>query len=269
MAQTVPAGSGVGRIARYRCVLANGSLGAVSRAPDVPAISGYEARWEEHNAERRTRILRAAIELIEESPADADVSVRDVAQRAGLAKSVVYRQFGNKDELERRVRSLTFEDLAGVLDEQLDLADGSLREILTRTIAAVADWMLDHPRLNEFVRRGPTFESDGSLDAVSQFKHRMMVQAEGIIAALAAALNADDASFRSVPFAVVTMIEATLSAWIRGAAPTRSRAEIISDLADYAWYVLDGAARAAGIEVRPDVPFTAMIAELTGSLTPG
>ncbi|BBZ68010.1 putative transcriptional regulator, TetR family protein [Mycolicibacterium insubricum] len=239
------------------------TLDTVSIAPEAAAVSGYEARWEQHNSERRGQIVRAAIALLEEGPADADLAMREVARRAGLAKSVVYRQFGSKDELERRMRSLIFTEFAAVLEDNLDLSDGSLREILRRTVAAVADWMRDHSRLDEFVRRGPIFESDGSLDALSQFKQRIAAHAEGIIASVAQVLHADDAPFRSVPFAVVTMVEATLSAWIRGAAPECSREDIVADLADYAWYVLDGAARAAGVEIAPDEPFASMIAALT------
>ena len=225
-------------------------------ATDPAAVSGYEARWEQHNTERRAQLLEAAVALIEENPPGAEISMVRIADRAGVAKSVVYRQFAGKEELERRVRSFVFDDFAAILDTNLDVGNGSLRDILTRTVAAVADWMLDHPRLDEFVRRGPTFGSDDSLDAVSELKLRMTRQSEGII-------GVDDSAFKTVPFAVVTMVEATLSAWIRGAAPERSREEIVTHLADFAWYVLDGAARASGLEINRDDELTSVIAALT------
>ncbi|WP_454788030.1 TetR/AcrR family transcriptional regulator [Mycolicibacterium lutetiense] len=232
-------------------------------AADPAAVSGYDARWEQHNTERRAQILQAAVALVEENPPGAEISMVRIADRAGVAKSVVYRQFSGKDELERRVRSWVFDDFAAVLDTNLDVTNGSLRDILTRTVAAVADWMLDHPRLDDFARRGPTFESAGSLDAVSELKLRMTRQSEGVIAAIAQTIGVDDSAFKTVPFAVVTMVEATLSAWIRGAAPERSREEIVSHLADFAWYVLDGAARASGLEINRDDELTAVIAALT------
>lgn len=232
-------------------------------ASEPTVISGYDARWEQHNAERRTHILQAAVALIEQSPAGAEISMLRIAERAGVAKSVMYRQFAGKDELERRVRSYVFDDFAAVLDNKLDVSNGSLREILHRTVAAVADWMLDHPRLDEFVRRGPTFNGDGSLDAVSELKLRMTRQSEAIIASIAETIGVDDGAFKTVPFAVVTMVEATLSAWIRGAAPSSSRDEIVSHLADFAWYVLDGAARSIGLEISRDDELTAVIAALT------
>ncbi|OBB32907.1 TetR family transcriptional regulator [Mycolicibacterium peregrinum] len=232
-------------------------------AIDPAAVSGYEARWEQHNTERRAQILQAAVALVEENPPGTEISMVRIAERAGVAKSVVYRQFTGKDELERRVRSWVFDDFAAVLDTNLDVSKGSLRDILTRTVAAVADWMLDHPRLDDFVRRGPTFEGDGTLDAVSELKLRMTRQSEEVIAAIAQTIGVDDSAFKTVPFAVVTMVEATLSAWIRGAAPERSREEVVAHLADFSWYVLDGAARASGLEINRDDEFTAVIAALT------
>lgn len=64
--------------------------------PHVPKIPGRgssssNARWDKHNSERRTKILDAAVELIEESAAGVEVSVKEIADRAGLARSVVYR----------------------------------------------------------------------------------------------------------------------------------------------------------------------------------
>ncbi|OBB20882.1 TetR family transcriptional regulator [Mycolicibacterium setense] len=232
-------------------------------AADPTAVSGYEARWEQHNAERRAQIMQAAVALVEENPPGAEISMARIAERAGVAKSVVYRQFAGKEELERRVRSYVFDDFAALLDAKLDVTNGSLRDILTRTVAAVADWMLEHPRLDEFVRRGPTFDGDGSLDAVSELKLRMTRQSEGIIAAIAQTIGIDDSAFKTVPFAVVTMVEATLSAWTRGAAPAQSREEIVTHLADFGWYVLDGAARASGLDINRDDELTSVIAALT------
>ncbi|MFE7797427.1 TetR/AcrR family transcriptional regulator [Nocardia sp. NPDC057440] len=229
-----------------------------SRMPG--AISGYDARWEQHNSERQTLILQAAVALLEESPAGTDVPVHLIAKRAGLAKSVVYRQFSGREELERRIRSYLVDDFARVLDAELDVSSGSIREILTRTIRAVADWMSDHPRLVEFARTGPTHTADPGIDAVSSLKLRMSETAQELIASIGRIIGADPAPFASVPFAVVTMVEGVLATWIRDPRPSRSRAEIVADLAAFAWYVLDGAARSIGLAVDPDDELTAVIA---------
>lgn len=69
-------------------------------AAEPTVVSGYEARWEQHNAERRGHILQAAVALLEESPPGAEISMVRIAERAGVAKSVMYRQFAGKDELD-------------------------------------------------------------------------------------------------------------------------------------------------------------------------
>ena len=229
------------------------------------AVSGYEARWQQHNAERRTQILRAAVAVIEDSPPGADISVQRIANRAGVAKSVVYRQFSGKDELERRIRSYLVDDFAAVLDAKLDVTSGSLRQILVRSVQAVADWMADHQRLNEFARRGPTL--DGALDATSELKRRIARRGEDIINGIAETVGVDGAAFESVPFVVATMVEATLTSWLKESPPTQSRAQMAATLADIIWFILDGAARSIGLAIDPDAELTVVIAALQRQLS--
>ena len=243
-------------------ITAAATVEPMSVAPNPASVSGYEARWEQHNAERRSQILLAMIELLEESPSGADISVAAIAKRAGVAKSVIYRQTSGKEELERRVRSYLIDDFGSVLVGKLDITEGSLREILTRTIEAVADWMIDHPRLNEFARNGPSFEGDETLDAVGELKLRIIERADGIIGAITLAIGVDDSAFKLVPLAIVTMVEETLFAWVRSPAPTHTREQMIAHLADFTWYVIDGAARAIGFEVSRDEPLVAVVAAL-------
>ncbi|MFC9788565.1 TetR/AcrR family transcriptional regulator [Rhodococcus sp. NPDC127528] len=227
-------------------------------------MSGYEARWERHNLDRQRRILEAAVELLEESPAGADIPVQQIAKRAGLAKSVVYRQFDGREDLDCRIRAHLVDDFSRTLDERLDISSGSVEEILVRTIRTVADWMADHPRLNEFARTGP-IDRGAEIDAVSSLKVRMSVRARELISSIAALIDADDSAFDSVPFAVVTMVEGTLTQWVAEPEPLRERAEIVADLARLAWFVLDGAARSAGVAVDPKAELVGVIAQLSGA----
>ena len=78
--------------------------------------SGYELRWRAHNSQRRDLILRAAAELVEESEPGAPIPVRRIAERAGLVKSVVYRQFKSKDDLARGLRGFVVDQFAAELE---------------------------------------------------------------------------------------------------------------------------------------------------------
>ncbi|WP_024792998.1 TetR/AcrR family transcriptional regulator [Tomitella biformata] len=221
--------------------------------------SGYEVRWQPHNVKRQTMILQAALELLEE---DADRSMQQVAKRAGLAKSVVYRQFDGRDDLDRRLRSHLINDFAATITTNLDISSGSIEEILHRTIDSVAEWLSEHPRQGEFARTGPTHDAPG-IDAVTNLKLRVSQQARELLATLGLAIGIDAAQFSSVPFAVVTMVEGTLREWVRDPAPEKSRAEIVGDLALYSWYVLDGAVRSAGLVIDPRQELIAVVAQLS------
>ncbi len=235
-----------------------------SRIPG--AVNGYEARWQQHNTDRQRKILQAAVELLEEKPAGAEIPVLQIAKRAGVAKSVVYRQFSGREDLDRRIRSYLIDDLGTVLDAQLDVSTGSVREIITRTVRAVADWMGDHPNLTAFARSGPPAGGPDNVDAISSLKIRISERSRELIEAIGEIVGVDSAALEPVPFAVVTMVEGVLAAWVADPRPARTRAEVVADLADYAWFVLDGAARAVGVVVDPDRELAEVVAGL--SVTP-
>ncbi|WP_030169330.1 TetR/AcrR family transcriptional regulator [Spirillospora albida] len=226
--------------------------------------TGHQARWERHNSVRQTRILEAAVELLEENPSGARIPMQQIAARAGLAKSVVYRQFADRDDLDRRIRSYLVDVFAGELFTKLDITDGSIEEILNRTIHTVADWMAEHPRLHEFMRSGPTHE-DASVDAVSSLKARMAARARAIITAVSKTIDVDDSGFESLTLAIVTMVEGMLTQWVRDPAPAKTRSEIVAELATYAWYMLDGAARSLGLVLDPRAELLAVIGQLAGA----
>ncbi|MFD6792539.1 MULTISPECIES: TetR/AcrR family transcriptional regulator [Prauserella salsuginis group] len=225
--------------------------------------SGYRARWEGHNSAREKLILRAAVELLEESSPGADIAVQQVAKRAGLAKSVVYRRFSDREDLDRRVRSYLVEDFAAMLDAELNISEGSVEEILTRSIQSVAEWMSEHPRLHEFLRNGPTAD-EANTDAVSSLKARMVGKAREIIGSIAKSIEVDEGAFRSLSTAVVTMVEGTLTQWVRDPNPDTNQSEVVADLATYAWYVLDGALQSAGFIIDPTAELVTVINQLPG-----
>lgn len=235
-----------------------------AETPARGSVSGYQARWERHNSARKKMILQAAVALLEESPPGADFSVQQIATRAGLAKSVVYRQFSDRDDLDRRIRSYLVEDFANTLDAKLNISDGSIEEILDRTILTVAEWMSDHPRLHEFLRKGPTHD-DASIDAVNSLKTRMAINARDIIGYITNSIDVDDSAFESLTLAVVTMVEGTLTQWVRDPDPALTRSQIVADLATYTWYMLDGAARSLGLVIDPKTDLVTVVEKLAGA----
>ncbi|NEA26894.1 TetR family transcriptional regulator [Actinomadura bangladeshensis] len=229
------------------------------------AESGYQARWEEHNSAREMMILRAAVDLLEETPSGTHVSVQQIAKRAGLAKSVVYRRFGDRDDLDRRIRSYLVDDFAGTMAAKLDISHGSVKEILGRSIDTVAGWMSEHPRLHDFMGQGPTQDDDSGADAVSILRGRIAGRAREIITVLLASFDIDDSGLESLPLAIVTMVEGMLTQWVRDPAQGRSRAEVVADLTAYTWFMLDGAARSLGLVIDPTTELRTVVERMTGA----
>ncbi|MBN7463558.1 TetR/AcrR family transcriptional regulator, partial [Mycobacteroides abscessus subsp. abscessus] len=206
----------------------------------------------------------SAVALLDESAPGTEIPVQSIAKRAGLAKSVVYRQFEGREDLDRRIRSYLLEDFDTTISSQLDVNSGSIIDIATRTIRAVLDWMTDYPHRYEFMRSGAT-DDDPAVDAISTVKVRMEQRVRGVLIPITEMLGIDYSPFESVTYAVVTMVEGSLSRWLREAEPVRTRTEIVEDLANYVWYVLDGAGGSVGVSLDPTTELMTALAQLSGA----
>lgn len=233
-------------------------------SPPNPPSGGRQARWQPHNDQRRERIVAALIELIEETPPGAEVPMQRITERAGLAKSVVYRQFSGREELDRRTRTAIADHFADALAAALDVSAGSINEILYRTIAVVVDWIDQHAGLYEFLRRGPVYGESDDVDGVSSLTDRIAADTRGLVSGLAGVVGVvDEPVIDTMTFAIVSMTEATVTRWVRSTERILSRERLIGELAGYAWSVLDGAGRAQNLDLDPDEPLLAVLTRLS------
>lgn len=102
-------------------------------SPPAPARRDAEAT--------RAAILRAARYLLARTP-HADITLKAVAERAGVSPPLIVKYFGNKDALLARVMSFE-SDAAALLDAPLDeLGRHMVRHVLTGQIERGADPLL-------------------------------------------------------------------------------------------------------------------------------
>ncbi|WP_232839808.1 MULTISPECIES: TetR/AcrR family transcriptional regulator [Nocardia] len=234
-----------------------------SSPASAPVGGGRQARWQPHNDQRRERIVAAVIELLEEGPAGAEVAMQSITERAGLSKSVVYRQFSGRDELDRRTRTTICEQFTDTLDTALDVTDGSIHRILHRSIGAVVDWIDRHPRLHEFLRRGPAGGDPDETNAMSSLQTSIAARTRRLVSGLAGVVGVvDEPVVDTMTFAIVSMTEATVTRWAHDPAPALDRDRLVAELANYAWSVLDGVARAHRLALDPDQPLLALLERL-------
>ncbi|MDO3646461.1 TetR/AcrR family transcriptional regulator [Nocardia mangyaensis] len=226
------------------------------------AVSGRQARWQPHNDSRRERIVLSAIELLEQSPAGVEVPIVQIAEHAGLAKSVVYRQFAGRDELDRRIRSEIADRFVADIEDALDIGEGSIHEILVRTVGGVVTWIQEHPRLHDFLRTGPS-EAGSDVDAMSELIGTIAASTRALVTGLAGVVGvADDGSADAMTFAIVSMTEATVTRWANDPNPVLTRDQLIEEVASYAWHVVDGVARRHGLTLDPEQQLTSVITQL-------
>ncbi len=96
----------------------------------------------------RERILLSAIHLFSEKGYDG-VAVREIVQRAGLTKPVLYYYFGNKERLYLTLVEEALNKYRGVLERALD-TDGTTVDQLVRLVEVQLDFCHENQRLIRF-----------------------------------------------------------------------------------------------------------------------
>lgn len=228
----------------------------------------HDARWFEHNSARRAHLVEAAVALLDEQPVGRDVSVEEIANRAGLARSVFYRQFDSRDAFDCRVRAVILDQCFEMYATNLDFSTGSIDEIVTRTAGALLSWRIDHPAWYAFLGTGPTDYDNPDLDAVQSLSRRFETLIDVLLSEIAQLVGVDYEPLRTLPCAVVTMVDGTFTRWLSDPSPVRGRDQLVRDVADYAWYLLDGAAQRSGLCADRHQTVDELIAEVSGSASP-
>ncbi|GAB2973773.1 TetR/AcrR family transcriptional regulator [Nocardioides montaniterrae] len=113
---------------------------------------GRHARWDDHREERRRHILDAAISCVEESPLGADLTLADVAARAGLARTVLQRHFGGRDGLLRAVQADILRQAFALISGPLDDVE-SFGALVDRLVGQTVEWVSEHLHLHNVVER--------------------------------------------------------------------------------------------------------------------
>jgi AcrR family transcriptional regulator len=137
--------------------------------------SFQRARSEAQKAKRAARILRAAQALLEENPDSSALSLNELARRAGMAKSNVYRYFESREAI---LLALLEDAFAAWHDEVLEglgrVDRAASRDArLERAAATLASAMARRPTLCHLLSVLSTvLEQNLSTETVRAFKRR-------------------------------------------------------------------------------------------------
>jgi AcrR family transcriptional regulator len=214
---------------------------AVARAPD-----GRHRRWNEHRAQRRAALVAAGIAAIDEHGPDA--SADQIAAIAGVSRTVLYRYFRDKDDLQQAISQQMVEVVVASLVVPLH-AGGTANQIIKGTVTVVVDWLDQHPNLYEFLR------SRGRLGGLEAVEVTMADQVAGVLQQFMMAFGLDVDVAEPGAHGIVGLVESTSAWWLKHR-PT-PRADFIDYLSATVWYVIEGSLRTRGFTLDPDVALPA------------
>ncbi|MAS54127.1 TetR/AcrR family transcriptional regulator [Nocardioides sp.] len=230
------------------------------------AQDGRQARWDAHNQQRRLSILDAALEVIESQPAGAEFHVQQIAERAGLNRTVVYRHFADRSDLDTAIRTHIIASLTDRLTPVVSL-EGTINEIIGRIIRTYVDWTEAHVALHAFAVQESGGPFQQGIDQIATMLGDLLSLA---IALLGAELTEDEkALVDPLAYGLVGAALGAVGRWLARDVREPS-AERLADLLSMSiWNLLDGHAKRLGVVLDPDLPLADVFAGGAAGTVPG
>lgn len=210
---------------------------------------GRSTRWDPHRRERRLSIINAAIAAIEEH--GPDVLTAQIADRAGVPRTHVYRHFEGKAALDLAVSTHVASQLGQSI--RAGLADGgTARAIIRGAIDQHLGWVEGHPNLYRFLAQHAFRVRTDSLGSAGDAKSVFATELTALISAYMVALGLDTEPAERLMVGVVGLVDATAAWWLDRS--DLSRESVTDELTDQVWLLLDRTTRQLGLELDPNQP---------------
>lgn len=222
-------------------------------------------RWKEHNSARQAQILAAAVALIEQHDPGAEVSIQQIAARAGLARSVVYRQFENREDLDTQVREYILARYVAEFESKLVLDPAkTAEESILEVIRAVVAWAAEHPKLYRFGQTGPVRGPASGESTAAIARHRLAESLWQRFSSWTSMLGIDVTPFHPLVYGVIGMVEGVITQYIDAPADSgRPEQETIARLlTSSVWFLFAGHASDLGYQFDRSANIAAVLSEL-------
>lgn len=213
----------------------------------APERDGRSTRWDLHRRERRRTIITAAITAIEEYGPDALTA--QVAEKAGVPRTHVYRHFADKSALDLAVARSVANQLGRQLRAGLTTL-GSPRQIISASISQHLSWIEAHPNLYRFLAQHSYAVDATGLRSVDDAKAAFANELTRLLQGYMQAFNIATEPAERVMIGVVGMVDSTAVWWLEHR--DVSRVELTNELTEQVWLVIDYTARQLGLNLDPD-----------------
>lgn len=216
-----------------------------------PGPDGRATRWDDHKADRRDRILEAAMEAINEG--GADIGVRQIAERAGVPRSVVYRIFKDRGDLDEQLRARIIERLMQYVAPALQ-PEGTVGGTISHAVETYLRWIVEFPRLHQFLGTGsPSHRTTGSR-VVTGTKTAIALQLTALLEAILTKLGKATELSETLAFGLVGLVDVSVNRWLSNPQHALTAEQLADFLEVSIWQVLDGNLRRLGIQIEPSTP---------------
>ncbi|MBN4925258.1 TetR/AcrR family transcriptional regulator [Hoyosella rhizosphaerae] len=223
-------------------------------------MDGRSVRWEDHKAARRKLVLDAALRAIDSE--GADVGVQQIAQYAELPRSVVYRLFRERGDLDQQVRAHIVSSLTETLAPAL-VPEGTVEFAVNRAISTYVHWIAEHPNLHQFLSGGPKRPASApdSLDGIRTAFGRYVTD---VVSAGMTILRIPTDRAPTISFGLVGFVDGAVNQWLSSESPLLTSDELAEVLSNSALAVIESAIHDLGSKIDRTAP----LADITGDIRP-
>ncbi len=218
---------------------------------------GRASRWDRHRAERRDRILTAALTAVQRQ--GASVGVQEIADLAEVPRSVLYRLFKDRQDLDEQLRARIVDDLMAVLAPTLN-PEGTVAEAIARSVDTYVGWIAANPRLHYFLGAGSAAEKRPNSPIVSGTKIAIAGTVREVFENALRAQSAPVTIAEPMAFGLVGFVDGSVNRWLSRSMQPMDAAELSSYLQGAIWAIVDSSLRQVGVMLNPLTPIADLVA---------
>jgi AcrR family transcriptional regulator len=218
---------------------------------DVPEAvrDGRSTRWDPHRRERRLSIINAAVAAIEEY--GPEVLTAQIAEKAGVPRTHVYRHFDGKPALDLAVSTHVANQIAERIRAGL-ASGGTARTIIGGAIEQHLGWVEEHPNLYRFLAQHSYHIRTDALGSAGDAKAVLAAELTALMTRYMVALGLDTEPAERLIVGVVGLVDATAAWWLGRSDPAREM--VAAELTEQVWLLLDRTTRQLGLVLDPNQP---------------